>query len=507
MRKQRKIIALLLVVMMLVVLMVGCSPKEEEEPAVSEGSYAEEVIVTAAAAPPALDPNISTANASRRFTSHVYETLLKFDPATKSAKPWLAESWEESAPGEYIFHLREGVKFHKGETLTAADVKYTYERCMTLPAALPFVEIIDKIEVIDDLTVKITLKNPSPIFLGNLCHMVTAIIKEGSGEGLAENPNGTNAYIMTEHKADDYVMLERFDDYWGGVKPTKRIKMRIIPDNNARNLAVEAGDIHVGIQVTNADYSSLKNNPNVTILAVPSILVEYFSMNVSKPPFDDVHVRKAIAYAFNKEVVIDGIYEGDALNAKSFINVSAFGYDPDVKHYEYNVDKAKEELAKSKYPDGFEFDCYTTSSRGRYTEALQYDLSQIGITMNVEFVQNVAAAINTGYEGAHITSVQYPTYDADQVYRYLHSSTHGAGGNMSWYANPKMDELLEASRVEMDTAKREQIFKDIQELMYEEAINIPILTRIVKAAIVKGVGGFEPDAATIDYFGDVYLEQ
>ncbi len=507
MRKQRKIIALLLVVMMLVVLMVGCSPKEEEEPAASGGGYAEEVIVSVGAAPPALDPNISTANASRRFYCHVYEPLLKFDPATKSPQPWLAESWEEPAPGEYIFKLREGVKFHNGETLTAADVKYTYERCLTLPAPLPFVEIIDKIEVVDDLTVKITLKDPSPIFLGNICHDVTSIVKEGSGDGLADNPNGTGAYIMVEHKVDDYVLFERFDDYWGGVKPTKRIRMRIIPDNNARNLALEAGDIHVGVMLHNADHSSLKNNPDFIIFEEPTNVSEFFSMNVSKPPFDDVHARRAVAYAMNKEAIVNGIYEGDVVNIKSLISPSAFGYDPDVKHYEYNVDKAKEELAKSKYPDGFEFDCYTTSSRGKYTEALQYDLSQIGITMNVEFVQNVDAVIDGGYKGAYITSGSFPTYDGDLIYRFVHSSNLGAGGNRAFYENPKIDELMDATRAEMNTAKREQLFKEVQEILYEDAVYLPILSKINKIGAVKGIGGIKPDPATIDYFGDVYLEQ
>ncbi len=508
MKKSKRVFLILLSVFLLAAFVTGCSKQQSEAPVEdgenSEVQYVEELIVTAAAAPTDLDPNATTQNASRRFTSHIYEPLVKFDQESKTVIPWLAESWDQPADNEYIFHLRKDVKFHNGETLNAEDVKFTYERCMQLPAAVAFVEQIEKIEAVDDLTLKIILKDPSPTFLGNITHDVTAIIKKDQDKNFDDKPNGTNAYMMVEYKVDDYMLFERFDDYWGGVKPTKTIRMRIVPDNNARNLAVEAGDVDIGIQVTNADYSALKNNPKVTILDVPSILVEFFAMNVTKPPFDDVHARRAVAYAFNKEQVIDGIYEGDALNAKSFINETAFGYDPDVKSYEYNVEKAKEELAKSKYPNGFKFKCYTTASRGRYTEALQYDLSIIGIDMEVEFVQNIASAINTGYEGAHITSVSYPAYDADIIYRYLHSTTHGAGGNLSWYSNTEMDKLLESTKTEIDAGKRFQIFKDIQQLMYEEAINIPILTRIVKAATVEGVGGFKPDPATIDNYVNAY---
>lgn len=502
---KKRMFLVFLSIFMIFSTVIGCSKEKAPETLVDEGQYAEELIVTVAAAPTTLDPNESAQNVPRRFICHMYETLLKFDMDSMTIKPWLAESWEQPGPKEYIFHLRENVKFHNGEILTAEDVKYTYERCLGMAGALPYVNLIDTIEVIDELTLKLILKEPSPIFLNNLTHEITSIIRKDEGDTIAEQPNGTSAYKMVEHRVDDYVLLERFDDYWGGVKPTKFIRMRIIPDNNARNLAVEAKDVHIGILVTNADYTFLQRDPNIDILDIPTNLVEYFCMNVTKPPFDDVHARRAVAYAFNKQEVVDGIYEGDALNAKSLINISVFGYDPNVDCYEYNVDKAKEELAKSKYPDGFDFKCYTTASRGKYTEALQYDLSLIGINMEVEFVQNVSAAISAGYEGACIASLSYPSYDPDPLYKLLHSGTHGASGNLAFYSNPIVDELLEKSQKELDVDKREQIFKEIQQIAYEDIAYLPILTKIVKTANVRGVGGFKPDPGTIDKFYDAYL--
>lgn len=497
---------MLVSVLIIITFTTGCF--ERGEPVIERGEesqYAEELIATIAAAPSTFDPNKTTQLAVARFTNHVYETLVKFDRNSMSVVPWLAESWEQPAPNEYIFHLREGVKFHNGEDFTSEDVKYTYERCKEMPGALPYVALIETIEIIDTLTLKITLKNPSPIFLNDLTRSVTAIIKKDQGDVIIENPNGTNAYKMVEYKVDDYILLERFDDYWGGKKLSKFIRLRLITDNNARNLAVEAGDIHIGIQATNADYTALENNPNIKVLATPTVNLEYLAMNVTKPPFDDIHARKAVAYAFNKELIVDGIYEGDAIIAESLIVPSAFGYDPDVNHYEYDVDKAKEELAKSKYSKGFKFKCYTTASRGKYTEALQYDLSLIGIDMEVEFVQNVASTIGAGYEGACITSNSFPSFDADPIYQLLHSTTHGTG-NYSWYANPVMDKLLDNSKSEMDVEKRKQIFKEVQQIAYEDAMAVPILTRIAKAAIDKRVKGFEPDPGTIDMFTDAYLD-
>ena len=147
-KKQKSIVALCLAVFMLVGLLAGCSggapPASSAAPAAPAAptapgtpaapaapaavKYAEELIVSAAAAPTAMDPNASAANAMRRFTGHIYESLLKLDPATKVPSALLAEKWEQPSPTEYVFHLRKGVKFHNGETLTAADVKRSEER-------------------------------------------------------------------------------------------------------------------------------------------------------------------------------------------------------------------------------------------------------------------------------------------------------------------------------------------------------------------------------------------
>lgn len=508
MKKQRKILALFLSVLLVVGSMVGCSKESKETTSEKSGTgYKEEVIVAIVGNPTALDPHKTTSNKTRRIGVQIYEPLLNFDVDKKQVVPRLAKSWEMPSDHEYIFKLRDDVTFHNGAKMTAKDVKYSYERCLTMPAARPFVDAIKGMEIIDEYTIKITLKQPSPVFLGNICHGVTAIIQEGSGDKVPDEPNGTGPYKFVEWAVDDYVLLERFDGFWGGQKATKTIRIRIIPDNNARNLALEAKDIDLGIAISNADYSSIESNKDLIVAKEPTVLVEYLAMNVSKPPFNDVHVRKAVAYALNKDAIVKGIYQGDVISVKSMINPLVFGYDPDVKSYEYNVEKAREELAKSKYPNGFEFDCYTTKSRGRYTEAVQYDLSVIGIKMNVEFVQNVQSTISGGYEGAHITSIQYPTFDPDQIYRYMHSSTHGPGGNLTWFANQKMDKLLEKSRVEMEAEKRAAIIKEVQEILYQDVPAVPILSRLTISGYVKELGGFRPHPTTVDRIFDIYVKE
>jgi len=516
MRKYKKTIALCLALMLLLVLMAGCSKDNDKvaekgaetsgETKTGEIKYKEEVIVGVVGNPPTFDPNSSTSKKMLRTCVNIYETLVGFDVDTKEIIPRLAKSWEMPADNEYIFYLRDDVKFHNGNPMTVKDVVYTLERCLEMPAAKPFVEDIDKMEVIDDYTLKIVLKKPSPIFLSNLTYGTIGIIPEGSGDTIAKEPVGTGPFVLAEYKVDDYMLLERFDDYWGEQSPTKRLRLRIIPDHNARNMALEAGDIDISLMIYSVDYSNLKARDDIVCHKEPSVQVEYLALNVSKPPFNDIHVRKAMAYAINTDAIVEGIYGGDVAPAKSMIASPVIGYDDNVKTYEYNVEKAKEEMAKSKYPDGFEFKCYTTQSRARYVEALQYDLSVIGITMHVEYVQNVQSTIMGGYDGGHITGITFDTFDMDSAYRYLHSDYHGAGGNLMWYASPKMDELLERSRTEMDSAKRAQILSEVQDLLYQDVPVIPLFSRIATAGYVKGTKGFRPYPNEVDILVGTYVE-
>jgi peptide/nickel transport system substrate-binding protein len=477
-----------------------------QEPAIPRGTLKEEVVISVARNPDSLDPHWSTINGSRLITQQMYNSLVYFNTNTKQFEPMLAERWQYENDSTIVFYLRRDVLFHDGRPMTAKDVKYSLDRCATMPGARSFVTPIKSTEILDQYTIRLSLQKPTPAFLGNLSHAITSIIPDGSGDTAASKPIGTGPFKLMEWLTDSHVLLERHDAYFGGLKPSKRLRFRIIPDNTARNLALEAKDIDIGIQVNNADRSFLENNPAFVIYKTPSVLVEYFAMNVEKPPFNDIHVRRAVAHALNIGAVIDVILGGDVIYAKSLINSQVFAYNDQIRTYDYNLDKAKAELAKSKYPNGFEFKCYTTNARGRYAESLQYDLSRLNIKMQVEFVENVQMATRDGYTGAHITSINYPDLDPDVIYRYLHSTQKGPGGNLTWYSNPQMDALLDQGRSEMNVAKRAAIYTQIQNLIAEDVPLIPMYTNQVMTGTVRQVGGYENHPTTVMYFHDVYYK-
>lgn len=515
MTRVKKIIALFLCLLMVIGVLTGCagSPEVKSEPSTEsantdqgEKKIKEEVVIAVIQNPVSLDPHYGTENHSRMITTCMYNSLVHLNVETLEIEPDLAESWESPSENEYVFHLRKGVKFHDGSDMTAADVKYSLERCQEMPRAATYLTGLQKIEIVDDYTVKVTLEKPSPVFLTNVSGTIVSIIPEGSGDTAGDKPIGTGPYKYVEWSTDNYVLLERFDDFYGGAKPTKALRFRIIPDNSVRNLALEAHDVDVAHQIQNADYTMLKNRDDINLLIAPSVIVEFMGLQVSAAPFDDIHARKAVSHAINKDAYIQGIFDGEYTKVTSFLVPGAFGYNDSVDSCEYDLAKAKEELALSKYPNGFEFNCYTTASRGPYTEALQYDLSQIGVKMNVEFVSSVQSHCSAGYKGAHITSVNNAALDGDIMYNYLHSSKKQTGGNLTYYGNARVDELIEKARFEMDKQKRADMYKEVQDIIAAEVPIIPLHSIVAIVGTDSHVSGLKSNPTTVHEFYDVYYE-
>lgn len=514
MKRYRKHINFIVGLLLIAALISGCASSPAKES--NEGSdketdapkgYKEEIIIGVVQNPTNLDPQHNTANASRVITHTMYNSLTFMDTLNKTLKPCLAESWENPSDDVYVFNLRKGVKFHNGNEMTAKDVLYSFERAATMAAAKPYVSEVKNIEIIDDYKIKMTLNAPSAVFLTNISHAVASIIPEGSGDTLSDNPIGTGPYKYVEWLTDNYVLVERFEDYFDGAKPTKYIKFRVIPDHTARNLALEAGDIDVSHNASGAsDFSSLQDRDDITMSETRSVISEYFAMEVEKPPFDDVHARKAVAYALDKSYT-ESAFPLPYDITKSILLPDVFGYNDNVKTYDYNIEKAKEELALSKYPKGFEFNCYTTKNRARYAELLQYNLSEIGIKMNMEYVENVQAQCSPGYTGAHITSINFPALDPDIIFKYIHSGYKGKGGNLTWYENPRIDELVEQGRIELDEAKRKAIYFEIQDILAEDLPIIPLHNSTIMVAFKSNVHNAEVEPTSVPYYFNVYAEE
>ena len=462
----------------------------------------EEVIIGVQENPLSLDPHFSTSVGSRRVTSMIYERLVFLNAFTGEIQPAIAESWDIDG-AEITFHLRRDVRFHDGKQLTSADVKYSLERMKTMSGVASYVAVLDRVDSLDDYTVKVTLTAPSPSFLTNLTTMMTAIIPEGSGDTIAANPIGCGPYKFAEWRQDDYLILERFDDFFGGAKPTPRIRFRIIPDHSARILALEARDIDQATSVQMAgDYTMLENRNDITLYKTPLSTLEHFGFEVTKPPFDDIHARRAVAHAINKDAYIQGIFNGEYTNLSSILLPGMIGF-KEVDYCEYNPAKAREELARSAYPNGFSFAVASTATRSIYIESVQYDLAQVGITMTFDIVANVGNYCSGGFTGGYINSISSPELEPGILYNFLHSR---GGQNYPRYSNPRVDALFEAGAVEMDPQRRAALYGEISDIIAAEVPWIPMHAGVHIEGANSRMMGVESHPSGISYFYNVYYE-
>ena len=519
----KKLLALLLSALLLFSL-AGCGQEttageqtesetpqgSEQEGTGGETAYKPELIVGVEQDVTTLDPQNQNEIAAGKVVKLIYNRLAAIDLESGEVLPELAESWEQLSDTEWRFKLREGVKFHNGNEMTAEDVVYSIQRAMDSARVKTYFSDIEEVRAEGDYEVYFKLNKPSVVFLSNLAHNGGSIIPKDSGDGIADEPIGTGPYKFKEWVPSDYLTVERFDDFYGGAKPTQLITMRVIPEASSRVIALETGEIDVAESVQPIDVSKVSNNSALSMLQTPSVGIEYVGFHLEKAPFDNKLVRQALSHAVNKQAIVDAVLQGQGVVAKTVMGPGIPGYYDGMEGFDYNPEKAKELLAQAGYPEGFEFTLYITGSeRVLSSQLLQADFNAIGVTMEIEQFESSALfdAVNNGRHQAYILTWSNNTGDPhNSVNNVFHSSNHGATGNRMWYTNEKVDELIEQGAMEFDNEKRMEIYKEIQEIVVDDAVWIPLYYKTVNVGVKAGVKGVVVDPGSFHYYADAYCE-
>ena len=320
-----------------------------------------------------LDPIQVTDGESLKVTHQIYEGLLDYAPGSTEVVPVLATEWEASPDGlEWTFKLRQGVKFHDGTDFNAEAVKINFDRWRNTSDPLhvggefPYYSYmfggfdeasnIQDVIVVDDYTVKFVLKNIQASFLQDIAMVPFAIASpkalQENPERLNDHPVGTGPFRFVSWTKGDRIVLEANPDYWGGKPAIDRLIYRSIPDNNARLVALQAGELDVMDGVEPAFLPTIQATGQFDIIERPPMNIGYLAFNTQKPPFDNVLIRRAINHAINKEELNTAFYGGMGIPAVSPLPPSVWGHNPNVPKYEYDPEKAKELLAQAGYgPD------------------------------------------------------------------------------------------------------------------------------------------------------------
>lgn len=500
----KKILSLLLVLLLVLTGCGGAKNNEVSEPtsksdaAAPTGEQKDTLIYAQGADVTSFDPHVGKETPAITVTDQIFDTLTTTDNEMK-VQPGIAESWEQLSDTSYKFKIREGIKFHNGETLTSKDVKFSLDRALASSYVSYIVNFISDVEVVDDYTVIVnTLKPYAPILM-NLAHPSTAIVcksaVEANPDSLKTSPIGCGPYKFVEWKQGDSVKLEAFDDYYLGAPSTKYITMRVIPENAQRTIALETGEIDIAYDLSANDIKRVKENDKLDVLTTKTSSVGYISFNTEKAPFNDIKVRQAIAHAIDKQLIVDTLLYGQGSVANSVISEVVFGGVEGLEGLEYDPEKSKALLKEAGVKEGTEFTVSVNDNQVRIEtcQVIQGLLKEVGINLKIEvleFGSLIEKTVNKQHDMAFFAWVT-STSDADYTfYPLFHSSMHGAPGNRSYYSNPEVDKLIEAGRTNSDYAERAKIYKQVAEILAKEVPSLPIFFQNSSVGINKKVEGF-----------------
>ena len=474
------------------------------------------LIVGQIAEPKALDPAAVTAVNDFRILMNVYDGLVRYKSGTLEVEPALATSWEISEDGtEYTFALREGVSFHDGSPFDAEAVVFNFERMLnedhpfhdTGPFPLAFFfSSVASVEAVDELTVKFTLSEPYAPFLSNLAYPTGLIVSpaavEQYGADFARNPSGTGAFTFAEWRSNEAVVVEANPDYWDGAPALQAVVFRPITDANTRTAEMLAGGIDMMVEVPPVALSEFRGD-SFRIFEQAGPHVWFLILNAKEGPFADKKVRQAANYAINKEALVNDVLEGTAeVAAGPTPPAFAWAYNEALEPYPYDPEKAKALLAEAG-AEGAELTFFVTEGGSGMLDpiamgtAIQADLNAVGFDTRIETYEwnTFLGEVNPGLEGkADMAEMAWMTNDPDTLpFLALRSEAwpDKGGFNSGYYSNPEVDELLEKARVATDQDERATLYKQMQEIVQEDAPWVFVANWKQNAVTSDRVEGFE----------------
>lgn len=408
----------------------------------------------------------------------VFERLVKLSPDGKGVEPELATEWSVAEDGmSATFKLREGITFWNGNPMTSRDVVFSLTRAIDQTGSWGFLfSPIKSVEAVDTHTVKFTMSEPFAPLLPALSTFAASIYEEANfvarGASAGEHPMGTGAFMLKSWERGQSVELVAYPNYWQKGKPAvDGITFRVVGDENARILQLSSGAIQVATDVP-ANQIDQITAAGGAIATVPGSSVGFVTMNQKIKPFDEAPVRCAIAWSLDREAIARSIYFGRAQAAKAILPTSTFFYDANTSPIGFDLERARELLAKSSVPKGFSFTATVPSGDNIKLAIAQIwaaSLAKIGVTMNIEQVEATTAQemYNTEKFTMRISAWTNDTPDPDQLMGV--ALDHGPQNALhSSYRNEKARSLVFDGRHELDPAKRQVIYTELQKIVNQE---------------------------------------
>jgi peptide/nickel transport system substrate-binding protein len=385
------------------------------------------------------------------------------------------------------FRLREGVKFHSGDPLTTQDVLFSYKRILEKTRA-PEMRWVKDIEIIDDMNFRVLFKQPDVLFLKNRAFpVVSKSYHDRVGEAeFIKMVVGTGPYKAVEWRTAESVDMERFEGYWGEKPPIKKVRFRFIKEDTTRVAMLKTGEADM---ITSTPYAMVGDLEKsgfkiIKLAAHPTTQVQFQSLNPDVPWYDK-RVRLAIAYAIDADSIVKNLLHG--IPARVWLSPWEVGYDPDLKLYEYNPEKAKKLLAEAGYAKGFEMPLYywagRTTGQKETTEAVALYLQALGIKCKiigwepVKMIESIRSKWHGNPKAIYVGVATPPiAHQVDPVAGFR--TSYYSQSSISLYDNPAFDEVYLKALQEFDDAKRAELIKQGLRIIVDDVATIPIWANV-----------------------------
>jgi peptide/nickel transport system substrate-binding protein len=464
-----------------------------------------------------MDPGTQGKIEGATSMNQVYEGLFTVEQG--KILPQLSLSYQHSPDfKEWTLKLRPNVKFHDGTPFNAEAVKFNFDRMLKLKKTaygyyLKFGKE-DGIQVIDDLTVKINLNDSFSLFALDLtlsCYWIASptYVKKNSPaddplgtKWMTTHACGTGPYELTEWVSEQRAVFKQFNGYWGKSPKVDTIVMQVVKDPTTARLMLEKGDVDIVEKLTVEQFDELAKNPRIKVIYFPVPRITYITWDVSKPPFDDENLRKAISFAINYDEIIKFIEGGRVKRLRGLTPPGILGH-PDAAVPNFDLARAKEYMAKSRYAKGVTVDLlYATERRAQFDQVVEYVqsyLKQIGVEVKpqkVAFPAQLAKMKEGGYGMSLMTWAAVEADPEDVAGWLLNSERESGGWNGSYWFDKKVLDLMKKAPTIIDTREREKVYKEVEQMAVDQAIYVYFYQVQEPFAMGQNIKNFHYDTFT-----------
>ncbi len=513
-----------------------------------------------------LDPILVTDGESFRVTGQILDSLYKFEQGTTNPVPALAECTPNENASVWTCKLREGVKFHDGTDFNADAVIFNFERWRFTDHPFHFPSqvfeyyeamwggfdddsMITAVNKLDDMTVEFVLAEPMAPFLANLAMDMFAISSptaiQAAGEAYGTptvGAVGTGPYKFVSWQEGTEIKLVANEDYWGEKPKVKNVIVRVIPDDSARFLALQAGDIDALEQAVVEDLETAENDPNLQVLTRPALNTSYIAFNFMIEEFRDIRIRKAVAHAIDKQGLISNFFGKYGTVATNFLPPLLLGHNPDLEDWAYDPELSKSLLAEAGFPDGLsevtiaedvmDAEGNVVYSAGQKIPLRLYymPVTRFYFPAPKEIGEAMAANLNAaGIKVELYLEGDWPTYlgarrngllmglymlgwggdngDPDNFLGYFFGNAQEPVKQEGWYQNKELADLLDLAVTLPDPEARAELYRQAEKILHDEVARIWLGHNNTPLILSSKVQGYVPQPVGAENFEYVFFSE